>query len=388
MPNVPIVKVASPVLIDATLPAEPNLRAVADDVLAKLRYSLAAAAAEEQPAASSSLDQLFRGFIATRSAPTRALARERSRALLGAATPLRRMHFGRYAAVSLKDYSALGSDGMEGRVGKLEVDSVVLKKSIDGIRARLSSVPPEFAKFKKRTRKDTGTGETVKKVKVRTEDPDLTAGMAFKKMRLYIREVRCIEETDEIGADHINMGGAIVGATGNTVSVAEFKVSDDFDQGERRDFGFNKVFGTWMIRTGSSGFPYVYTAVIAMAEKDDNGFYKFLKEIWAKIGDMVQNAIGGLVGGALGAALGSIAGPIGTVIGAVFGALISWFIELFDNPDDIVGVKTLQMSLGACTKSYYDWAKLTTAQGLTDTVRFRGDGGRYDVDLSWKVAAQ
>ena len=48
-------------------------------------------------------------------------------------------------------------------------------------------------------------------------------------------------------------------------------------------------------------------------------------------------------------------------------------------------MKPVLMTLGACTKSYYDWAKLTTANGWKTTLHFKGDGGRYDVDLAYKV---
>ncbi|HYP01399.1 MAG TPA: hypothetical protein VER76_14510 [Pyrinomonadaceae bacterium] len=382
MPNIPINRVASPVLIDADLPQDPNLRAVANDVLAKLRYSVtAAAAAEEQSAASGQIDKLVREFLATRSAPTRARARENARAIMESAPPLRQQHFGRYAAIALNDYKSVGSDNMESRVGALQVNSAALKKGLETLHKRLTVAhlePAEPATSPQRERVKVQAGQS---------NPDLEAGKRFKKLRLYIREVRCIEETsDGPGSDEINLGGTIVGATGNTVLVDQFQVSDDFDAGESRDP--NRVFGGYTLRTESQGFPYVYTAVVVMAEKDDGGFYKFLKELWEKVGDKVQQAVAGLVGAGVGAALGALAGPIGAVVGAVFGALIGWLISLFDNADDIVGVKTVQLGLGACTKSYYDWAKLTTAQGLKSTLFFKGDDGRYEVDLSWKVATQ
>ncbi|HLL72569.1 MAG TPA: hypothetical protein VK363_14090 [Pyrinomonadaceae bacterium] len=381
MPNIPINRVASPVLIDADLPQEPNLRAVANDVLAKLRYSLTAAAAEEQSAAASGqVDKLIREFLATRSAPVRARARANARAIMESAPQQRQKHFGRYAAITLNDYRAVGSDNMESRVGALQVNSAALKKGLESLHKRLSVAHLEAAK----PAPSRGAGANPQ---AGQSNPDLEAGKRFKKLRLFIREVRCIEETsDGPGSDEINLGGTIVGATGNTVLVDQFQVSDDFDAGERRDP--NRVFGSYSLRTESQGFPYVYTAVVVMAEKDDGGFYKFLKELWEKVGDKVQQAVAGLVGAGVGAALGAIAGPIGAVVGAVFGALIAWLISLFDNPDDIVGVKTVQLGLGACTKSYYDWAKLTAAQGLKSTLFFKGDDGRYEVDLSWKVATQ
>jgi hypothetical protein len=378
MPKINVNRVASPVFMDAALPKQSELRAIADDVLGKLRYGFTAVAAEDHPAASGSLDKLFREFLATRSAATRARARENARAIMESAPQLRRNHFGRYAAIDVKDYRTLGWDGMENRVSPLQVNSEALKTGVNKLTARLSTMPPEVAQL---------PNLPEKQMLESGGNPDLEAGLRFKKVKLIIRQVRCIEETDgESGSDEINLGGSIVGATGNNKLVDQFQVSDDFDEGEKRNI--NKVFGTYTIRTEPQGFPYVYTAVIVMAEKDDGGFYKFLKELWNKLGDKVQDMVKGAIGAGIGAALGSLAGPIGTIVGAVFGAFIGWFINWFDNPDDIVGVKTVQLGLGACTRSYYDWAKLTTPQGLKSTLFFKGDGGRYEVDLSWKVATQ
>ncbi len=89
-------------------------------------------------------------------------------------------------------------------------------------------------------------------------DPDLIAGLAFKKMRLFIRKVRCVQETYELleGSDAINMGGNFTTADGKTtVLVDQFKVSDDFDEGELVDFGSSKAFASWDLVDQLGGFP-------------------------------------------------------------------------------------------------------------------------------------
>jgi predicted ABC-type sugar transport system permease subunit len=127
-----------------------------------------------------------------------------------------------------------------------------------------------------------------------------------------------------------------------------------------------------------------------MAEKDDGGFYDFLKQLWEFVDDKVKTAVAGAVGAAVGAALGSVIPGIGNLLGALagwlVGVLVGWIISWFDNPDDIVAVRTFTMTLGAATKSYYDWAKLTTAKGCAGTVSFNGDGGRYRLGYTWRVA--
>src|SRR5215204_6055955 len=102
----------SPFIVDPAMPSDPALRAVADDVLAKLRRSFTAVAAEEQPGAHGSADDMFRAFLATRGAPTRTRYREQSQGLLNSPSSLQTAYFGRYAAVNSKAYQSVGSDDL------------------------------------------------------------------------------------------------------------------------------------------------------------------------------------------------------------------------------------------------------------------------------------
>jgi hypothetical protein len=121
-----------------------------------------------------------------------------------------------------------------------------------------------------------------------------------------------------------------------------------------------------------------------LAEKDDGGFYKFLKELWEQVRDKVTSAVKGAVAGAIGAEIGAV---VGTIASAALAALVAWLISLTDNADDIIGTGVVRLDLGACTKSYYDWAKLTSPDGLYDTLHLKEDGN-YRVGVSWKVFAQ
>lgn len=389
MPPIKVIKQVLPAvtIIEPTLPSDPALRAIIDDVGARLRYSFAAAAAE-QVAAPGRVDQAFRAFFASRSPVSRARFRERGQALLSGAPVIRAAHLGRYAAVDLTEYRTLGSDGMTSRFGKPAVDSAALVTSLERLRDRLALLPrlPEVPVVEHET-----SDVNHKKIIIKL-DPDVVGGLMFKKMRLFINKVRCIEETDEIGSDEINLGGTVTNPFGNSSLVNEFEVSSDFDEGEVVDFAMSKVFASWNLETKSVGFPYVYAAIVAMSEKDDGGFYEFLKALWEQIDQEVKQAIAGLVGAAIGGALGTAFGPLGTIVGVIvgmlFGFLIEWMISWFDNPDDIVGAKAVLMTLASSKRSYYDWAKLTSAAGWKTTLHFKGDGGRYDVDCSFKVFTQ
>jgi 6-pyruvoyl-tetrahydropterin synthase len=75
---------------------------------------------------------------------------------------------------------------------------------------------------------------------------------------------------------------------GNTWIDPQFQVSDDFDTGElvtypgigRKLTGFNVVT--------SEPWPHCYLVTLAMAEKDDGGFAKFLQELWDYVDDKVN----------------------------------------------------------------------------------------------------
>ncbi len=381
MPPLNVQKEVSPLVVKPSLPSDPALRVVLDDVLAQLRYSFTVAAIDEH-AAPGDIDQTLRTFVASRKPSSRARSQERSQTLLKAPIELRADHFGRYADLKPELYRTMGSEGMASRFGNPKVASADLVKSLERLQTGLAFAPIRPKPIEVQHNTPQGT------VKL---DPDVIGGLFFRKMRLYINWVKCIEETDEIGDDEINIGGTVTDPFGKTLLVNQFEVSREFDTGEVVNFGTSKVFATWNLETNNAGFPYVYSAVIAMAEKDDGGFYKFLKALWEKVGAMVKKAIAGLVGAAIGGAIGSAFGPLGTAIGAIVGIIVGyfldWIINLFDNKDDIVGVIPVLMTLASSRRSYYDWARLTSAQGWKPKkpLRFNGAGGRYEVDYAFKV---
>ena len=122
------------VVVDPALPSDPQLRTIADDVIANIRYSLAAVAAEGQPGAKGQLDQAFRAFVARQKPATRQRLRERAHAKLTSPPALMKTHFGRYASVSPDEYPTVGSDGLVARVGKLSVDSEAVRKGVTKVR--------------------------------------------------------------------------------------------------------------------------------------------------------------------------------------------------------------------------------------------------------------
>jgi hypothetical protein len=378
------------VTVDPVLPTDPPLRAVVDEVVTKLRYAFAVAAAGDDSHATGRADQVFSEFLASRSPVSRAAYREGASRLLTASASMRTAHFGRYATVDPKQYRAVGSEGIVATVGTLPLDGAAVRKTLTGLSNRtLQDIAPADVKAVLKLPPGTSVAEPESKPKLAglaEYQKDFKAGLAFKKMKLFITSVKCIEETDELGSDTIAMGGSAVDTVGDTHIVGDFEVHDDFDSGDKKDLGFTRTFFTWDIATKPEGFPYVYGALIVMAEKDDGGFYKMLKELWNIVSADVTIAIGAAVGIGIGAAVSGVFAPLGAVIGAAIGAIIGWLVSIIeDNLDDFIDAKPVLMTLATATKSYYDWAKLTSPQGWTTTIKFKGDGGIYEVGIAYRI---
>jgi hypothetical protein len=419
-----------------SLPADPAIRAVAHDVLNRLKYAFAIAAADLPVTAPGPVDLLFREFLSSRAEPVRARQRARATTLLQAPPASREATFGRYGRIEPAQYAAVGSAGLADLAGPLGVDAQRLRDAIAktaDTSLRLALPPLQTLPAKGTKVKFIVDPNFVKELQSKTAstktpfhaDPavvkDMVEGARFKKLGLFIKEVECIEETNEPSdSDEINLGGVFTDADGQvTHLINEFKVSDDFDEGERVLYpppvipsmpelmaglaedlnklqklfadAYNqpgKKIAEWAIRT-DLGWPTAYAGAIVMAEKDQGGFWKFLQELLGKIVEEVEKAlkmgIGAAIGGVVGAKIGGI---WGAVVGAVVGFIVGAIIDLItaDNPDDIMGTAPLVMSFGAATLSYYQWTGLLK-QPHPDVfpISYKRDGGHYRVWCYYQV---
>lgn len=376
-----------PTLSEPERPANFELRKIATDVLNSMRFRFAA----EFSAPSTSTDPVLEGlrsFMAKRKPAAAAAASRRAKGLLASPVEARDLVFGRFAgldtAAGRKNYSELSKIAP-----KLVVDGNRLKAALEEARDNdlvftNTEGPADlqgFVKLKKRFKIDlSGLAAAV----------DRAEGAKFKKLGLFIKKVECLEETSGPGSDEIAMGGNKTAPDGETKLVKQFMVSNDFDEGETKTYGGDgKRFCEWNLVAGPD-FPYVYGAVMVMAEKDDGGFHDFLVKLWNKVSDEVKGAVTSAVGAGIGLAIGAAFAGIGALIGAavgwLVGLLVGWVISLFDNEDDIIAAKTYVMWLGAATKSYYEWAGLLGPQKLF-SANFNGDGGRYRVWMQYRVYA-
>jgi hypothetical protein len=174
-----------------------------------------------------------------------------------------------------------------------------------------------------------------------------------------------------------------VTAKGQTEKVKQFEVSDDsFDSGDV--VKTHRVFAKWDLETKPDGFPYVYSGVICLAETDDGGFADLIQKLWDHVKSIVTGAVATLTGAAIGAWLGAAFAGLGALIGAAAGLFIGWIIEIFHNNDDIIGSKTVKLTLAKSTMSYYKSRDLVA--GSSRTQDYKGQGGHYLIDVEFKVA--
>ena len=377
-----------PMTTEARLPHDPELRKLASDVLDRLKFSFLVSAANPGATLPGRADAVFQRFLGTRSAQSRSLYRAKATKIL-ALPPLERAitaDLGRYSSVDPAQYLAGGSDKFGQLAEKLHVDVLTVDVS------RLTDEIKRRAAQKMNHLRGKSVAEMVRRLQ------DAERGKQFKKLQLHLKKVKCLEETDEISAsDEISMGGFAVDPDGDTRKIPQFVVSTDFDEGESVGYsGKGKLFAEWNLIDGTADnpWPLLYAAGVAMAEKDDGGFGQFLTDLWEVVCKEVEAAIvagvagvGAAIGAAIGGGIGAIVGGIGGIVGALVGLLIGWIISLFDNPDDVVAVKHLDLSLASALGSYYDWAGLTKSSPDTFTVDFNGDGGRYRTWFSYSVSS-
>jgi hypothetical protein len=209
-----------------------------------------------------------------------------------------------------------------------------------------------------------------------------------KGLHFRLHKVKCIDETNPEwpGDDEIAMGGTAIPPVGNPTKVAEFKVRDDFDDGESKTYSPPRLLKSFALDNLS--YPADFAMVMALAEKDNGGLSSFLQDLWEAIKDdvnVIVASIGATLGAAvaIGAGAGSFAGPLGTIIGAVIGAilgaLIGWLISALE--DDIFTPQSAALHLPKANSTFAGGA-LTSPQLSLD---FRDHGGHYRAWYTWQL---
>lgn len=258
---------------------------------------------------------------------------------------------------------------------------------------QLSPVRPQMAKaatrvIKRRMSKAAGAASGV------------LSKLPYTNVGFYLNEVHCTEETDEIGADEIMISTILVAPDGTTRKTGPFTVSRDFDEGETKVFykANHKKFDPKDPRRGrklaaaplgGAEFPGSWTLLVLMFERDDGGFGAFFRDLYAMVADEARVA--------LMSASASMTGPLGAYIGElmshILSGLLDFFAWLFHNPDDYIDDKQAILTLASDADAYFEGfndsrdgaAPSNVWASKQQTMKFRGDGGRYEAKIHWRV---
>ncbi|KKL19670.1 hypothetical protein LCGC14_2463130, partial [marine sediment metagenome] len=213
------------------------------------------------------------------------------------------------------------------------------------------------------------------------------------KLGLYIRRVKCVDETgsnsffdlesERYGDDEIALAGTSVDETGDTKKNPEFRVGNSFNDGDTKWYSPHKQWNWFSMREGGSNWPKSYYLTFILAEKDNGGLSEFLQKLWDKVGKQVTAAIAAAIGGAIGSSLG----PLGTIIGAAVGyavaKIVEWFIKMWK--DDIFPPKTISCtvpSFGARWTKNGSWGSTTSE---FRNAHFYGHDGHYYIEYYWRL---
>jgi hypothetical protein len=345
-------------------PLTPAEKEIADEMIAGIKHEIASAAAvsSAESLPQGSYAAIAQRYLNHQKPELRTQARQRATALLKAPLPERRRVFGRFAEVE---------PGVR--------ESLILASNEQTVAKFSSAIKLQIAEKAPLT--DLAKAEEKKRIK-------LNFGPTYTKLGFFVKRVKCLEETDEVGSDEILLGGFGVSPSGKMINVPAWKVSDDFDQGESVPYSPPRKFAEFnLAQPGELPWPRSYVISLVMGEEDSGGFGDVLQALWEKIAKEVEKAAAAAVGTAAGSLVGTVlGGAIGAVAGAVIGAIIGWLVSLFDNPDDYVGTRVYGLDLLSPFKSYYDsLPNVTNGTSAGDVVHFKGDGGRYDVTMQWRV---
>lgn len=155
----------------------------------------------------------------------------------------------------------------------------------------------------------------------------------------------------------------------------------------------NSRFGPALQFSSHDTWPKLFSAIITIAEKDSEGFGKFLSDLWDVVDVAVDGALaaaGDKSGAAIGAAIGGTAGTIiAGAIGAAVGALAIWIVSVIAGyiiqlfRDDIFMPQILQLKFASPPP--WDFAN-TMLPPWGGVKAFTGFDGTYFLYYHWEAS--
>jgi hypothetical protein len=407
--------------LDERLPNS-EVEKIANDVLAAARLSLTSTLADEAGVRAGTAEEALVGLAKQFPAETRAAAKERARALVTADKRAKETVFGRFAAADvnvarengflrlIEDAPGIAIDlkRMGLTVPRIELPVDALRRNeaggieIDPARVPgigdFEAAPPANLigadRAVSRSRLEALWGHVYDSDPFAVTGPneDFESMAATDKLRLWVRTVQCIDETNPEwwGDDEIALAGISIDEDGDTKPIGERGCGGGFDDG--RSKALNWDFHMFSLRERTY-WPKKYGITLVLAEKDYGGLASFVQKLWDQVRNAVHKALEGAAKAA-GVALAAFLGlpAIGPIIGQVLAAaakwiidkLIGWLIDLFK--DDIFNPVTAWVTVPSMSARWYfangqwgsTWSPLLSAS-------FSGFGGQYRLIYQWQL---
>lgn len=415
-------------------PDNSEIRKITEDVVNAVKYSLTAVAANPDSARQGSIEYEFAAAVKKlgeiRPGMVEA-ARSEAKALIQAEESVRRAVFGRHGAIPAQAFVANGFErSLEDQVS-IEVNAKLLgvtRKSViistdvlrptdggllipsDVIIGRGGNVvaPNDFQSVVSDAAASAAKSEVFDKERMasvwgettdfdpyaeQAPDSDFMPQAAASKLGVYVRKVKCEDETNPEwwGNDEIALGGISTDENGDVKKIGETYVGGGFKDGKSKSYS-NWQFH-WFSLNEEPFWPKKYGITFVLAEKDNGGLSDFLNKLWEKVSEKVKDAIekaletaGAVVGGYLGSAeIGRVIGKIlGKVVAWAIGKLIDWLIGLFK--DDIFKPGTSWLTVpSAHARWHYPNGTWGNPWSGIRWFRFSGYGGRYLLQYQWRL---
>jgi hypothetical protein len=201
------------------------------------------------------------------------------------------------------------------------------------------------------------------------------------KLQLRLHKVKCEDETGsglaELFSDEIDLAGIGTDETGDTHTIAKFRVGSDFDDGEQVTFTPPRIFTTFDLTEGTA-FPKSYFVTLVLSEADPGGgLSTFINRMIKTVRDRVIKALAGLAG--------TSGGPIGAIIGAAVGFVVGKVFDLIGRiwSDDVFPPQIVRVNITSLN-AQFPGGKADSPERI---VTFKGHGGEYRVTYDWRMVA-
>ena len=152
----------------------------------------------------------------------------------------------------------------------------------------------------------------------------------FTALELRLTKVVCVDETNELGSDEIDLAGVSIDATGDPRKLPRFTVHSDMDSGDKVIYNPPRVFARFPFAADTQiridgkikpvGWPRSHQVTFLLCEVDNGGFPDFVTAVYEKLRTLVAAWVAKAVGAWIG-------GPIGAAVGAAIGKIAGWVMD-------------------------------------------------------------